>query len=65
LPGLADLSQDEEGPVGIDFDADLGILDVFEPELGFDVEAELDGREAERSATRAARTLRVPNMLPF
>jgi hypothetical protein len=39
---LVDLSQDEEGPVGFDFDADFRIFDVFPPELR-DVGRELEG----------------------
>jgi hypothetical protein len=36
-----DLAQDEEGPVGLDLDANLRVLDVFAPKLGGDVGREL------------------------
>jgi hypothetical protein len=35
----------EERPIGVDFDADLRIFDGLAPEFGFDVEAELNGRQ--------------------
>jgi hypothetical protein len=40
-----DFTQDEEEPVGLDFDADVWVLDVFPPELGGDVGRELEGGE--------------------
>jgi hypothetical protein len=36
-----DLAQDDEGPVGLDLDANLRVLDVFAPKLGGDVGREL------------------------
>ena len=46
LSRLVDLAQDEEGPIGLDLDADLRVLDVFLLQLIGDVVGELRGGEA-------------------
>jgi hypothetical protein len=41
--GPLDFAQDEERPVGLDLDADFGVLDVFPQELRGDMGGQLEG----------------------
>ena len=46
---LVDFTQDEEGPIGLDLDADFRVFDIFALELGGDIQRELVGGQSPRA----------------